>query len=164
MLKFFIAIAVSLVSNPAWADFTGECVSVTDGDTIKVMQGGVAERIRLARIDAPEHNQPFGQRAKLYCSQLCFGKTLTVEDRGHDRYGRTIGDITLPDGTNLNNELVKVGLAWWYRKYAPDDPILPALESQARSHRLGLWSDPSPIPPWEFRTQERAERRRMSPH
>jgi endonuclease YncB( thermonuclease family) len=66
---------------------------------------------------------------------------------GRDRYGRTVADVILPDGRNLNHELVKAGYAWWYRKYAPHDRELERLEEEARGAKRGLWSDPHAIPP-----------------
>ncbi len=74
-----------------------------------------------------------------------------MRDLGQDRYGRTIGEVMLPDGRVLNHELVKAGFAWWYRKYAPDDDALEQLEQEARDAKLGLWVDPHPVPPWEWR-------------
>ena len=122
-----------------------------DGDTIEVMHLGEAERIRLNGIDCPEKAQAFGQRAKQFTSDLAFGKVVTVKVMGHDRYGRTVGEVALPDGRNLNRELVKVGLAWWYQRYS-NDATLGQLESEARATKRGLWSDPQPIPPWKFRS------------
>src|SRR2546422_9117216 len=101
--------------------FTGKVVGVTDGDTISVMHNGRAEKIRLHGIDCPEKGQAFGQRAKQFTSTLVFGKEVTVTVQDSDKYGRTIGEVTLLDGRVLNHELVKAGLAWWYRKYAPED-------------------------------------------
>jgi micrococcal nuclease len=68
-----------------------------------------------------------------------------------DRYGRTIADVLLPDGPNVNHTLVKEGWCWWYRKYAPRDVILEELETRARVARKGLWADPQPVPPWAWR-------------
>ena len=59
--------------------------------------------------------------------------------------------MILPDGRNLNREIVKSGFAWWFRRYAPNDKELRRLEAEARDARRGLWVDPEPIPPWEFR-------------
>jgi endonuclease YncB( thermonuclease family) len=73
-----------------------------------------------------------------------------VRVRGRDRYGRTIGDVFLPDGRHLNQELVRAGYAWWYRRYSADQR-LAALEGEARAARRGLWTDPNPQPPWEWR-------------
>jgi micrococcal nuclease len=67
-----------------------------------------------------------------------------------------VGDRTgmLPDGMNLNQELVKQGWCWWYRKYAPGDTVLEGLEAEARETKKGLWVDPAPVPPWEWRKRK----------
>ena len=64
--------------------------------------------------------------------------------------------MLLPDGMNLNQELVKQGWCWWYRKYAPRDTVLEGLEHEAREVKKGLWADPQPVPPWEWRKLGRA--------
>lgn len=69
---------------------------------------------------------------------------------GHDGCGRTIGTVLLPNDTNLNHELVKAGMGWWYRKDAPDNETLKNLEAEARVAKRGLWVDPNPLPPWEW--------------
>jgi endonuclease YncB( thermonuclease family) len=69
---------------------------------------------------------------------------------GKVKYGRTIGNVILPDGMNLNAELVKQGWCWWYRRHAPGDAVLEELEKAAREARKGLWADPQPVPPWEW--------------
>ena len=79
------------------------------------MHDGRAEKIRLNGIDAPEKGQPFTNGAKQFVSELAFDREVRVETKGQDRYGRTIGDVFLPDGRNLNQEIVKAGLAWWFR-------------------------------------------------
>jgi micrococcal nuclease len=69
---------------------------------------------------------------------------------GKDTYKRTIPEVFLPNGRNLNQEFVKQGWGWWYRKYAPGDTELERLEKDAREARKGLWADPQPVPPWEW--------------
>jgi endonuclease YncB( thermonuclease family) len=139
------------LAAPCWAiDFVGKVIGVTDGDTLTVLREGRPERIRLVGIDAPEHGQPFGTRAKQAASALAFGEEVTVRTIGHDRYGRTLGEVVLPDGRLLNHELVRQGFAWWYRHYSSDQR-LATLEAEARTARRGLWADPEPIPPWEWR-------------
>jgi len=125
-------------------------VGVIDGDSLRVMHEGKAELIRLIGVDCPEKRQPFGTRAKEYTSTLAFGKDVTVRGDKRDRYGRTLAEIFLPDGRSLNEELVKEGLAWWFRKYSKDLQ-LRELERQARDAQRGLWMDPHPVPPWEWR-------------
>jgi micrococcal nuclease len=133
------------------ADFSGQVVSILDGDTIEVLHNGKAQRIRLQGIDCPEKGQPFGNNAKQATSDLVFAMQVTVEIHGQDKYKRTLGDVLVADGTNANQKLVKDGWCWWYRKYAPDDTVLKGLENEARDARKGLWVDSNPIPPWEWR-------------
>src|SRR3989442_66707 len=116
-----------LLPAVALADFSGRVVGVSDGDTIKVMHNGKAEKIRLHGIDWPEKAQPFGSKAKQFTSAMVFGKMVRVLIHGRDRYGRTVAEVILPDGGNVNQALVKVGLAWWYRQYAPHDDTLRML-------------------------------------
>jgi micrococcal nuclease len=143
----------------------GPVVGVTDGDTLSIMCAGRPTAVRLHGVDAPERGQPFGTRAKEFVDVLAFGRNVTVSRRGVDRYGRTIGDVTLPDGSDLGQELLRAGLAWWFRRYSAE-PRLAALEVAARAAHRGLWADPRPVPPWEWRrgqkTHELAPRPRWS--
>lgn len=75
------------------------------------MHNGREEKIRLTGIDCPEHNQDFGSRAKEATSELVFGKFVTVRPAGTDHYGRTLGEIVLPDGSSLQHHLLQQGLA-----------------------------------------------------
>ncbi len=134
-----------------------------DSDTITVLSKGKPVRIRLHGIDCPEKRQAFGKRAKQFTSRLVYGKTVTVRDLGQDRYGRTIAEVLLPDGRNLDHELVKAGFAWWYRKYAPDNETLKQLEREAREAKRGLWVDPDPIPPWQWRVKRKSPREYREP-
>lgn len=129
--------------------FFGRVVSVTDGDTIAVMNGGKAETVRLEGIDCPERKQPFTTQARQTTSALIFGKDVVVEVTGTDRYGRTLGRISV-DGLDVNLELVKRGMAWHFKRYSNERTLADA-EVVARSIRVGLWADPKPIPPWEWR-------------
>jgi endonuclease YncB( thermonuclease family) len=107
-------------------------VSVLDGDTIEVLHNQHPERIRLSGIDCPEKGQAYGKRAKQAASELAYGKEVTLQTFGKDKYGRTIADVLLPGGTNVNHTLVKDGWCWWYRKYAPENSMLERLEVEAR--------------------------------
>jgi endonuclease YncB( thermonuclease family) len=145
--------------SPVYAEsFQSKVVGVSDGDTIVVMHRGLVKRIRLHGIDAPEKAQDFGNRARQFLRKLVFGKDVTVMSHGTDKYGRTLGTISLVPGENVNHEVVRSGYAWWYRKYAPDDTELARLEAQARREQRGLWAKANPIPPWEFRHGARSPR------
>jgi len=128
----------------------GKVIKIKDGDTIEILlQGNNPITIRLNGIDAPEKKQAFGQKSKEKLSEMIFGKIVKVDCNGKDRYGRVIGDIYL-DEVNINEEMVKSGLAWHYKKYSKSD-ILAEYEDEARNNRRGLWADKNPIPPWDFR-------------
>jgi micrococcal nuclease len=145
-------ILLMLVSPAYAADYPAKVVGVTDGDTLTVLTARNTQvRIRLAGIDAPEAGQDFGTRAKQAASSLAFGKAVTISERDTDRYGRTVAEVILPDGRSLNREMVGQGMAWWYRKYAANDTVLARLEAEARRERRGLWTEPGPVPPWDWR-------------
>jgi len=143
--------------DAAVSEYQGEVVRVLDGDTIEVLHNQHPERIRLSRIDCPEKRQSYGQKAKHAASVLAFGKDVTIQTHGHDKYRRTLGDVILLGGINLNQQLVKDGWCWWYRKYAPGDMAIEGLEKDAREARKGLWADPSPSPPWVYRKARRGQ-------
>lgn len=136
------------------ATLSGKVVKVVDGDTIDILKNRSTVRIRLNGIDAPERGQAFGNRAKQFVLDVAAQQTVTVEIKDVDRYGRSIGDVFLPDGRNLNREIVAAGYAWWYRKYSKDQS-LGRLEEEARRGRRGLWQDKTPVPPWEWRKVKR---------
>lgn len=153
-----LLLLVCLPSFSVASDFSGRVVAVLDGDTIEVLHNRTTTRIRLAGIDCPEKKQPFGQRAKQATSALSFGQHVTVHSAGKDRYGRTVGTVELPNETNLNYELVRQGWCWWFRKYSPSDTELESLERAARQAQKGLWIDPKPVPPWEYRKAKRGQK------
>lgn len=139
-----------LVLTPRASDtFTALVIGVQDGDSITVLRDTQQIRIRLSDIDAPEHGQPFGEQAKLFTSRLVFRQTVTITPRGTDKYGRLVARVVVRD-TDVNLALVQAGLAWWYARYSHDSSVAQA-ESLARLQRVGIWSEPHPVPPWLFR-------------
>lgn len=141
------------VTTPATT--TGDkVVAIKDGDTIELLRNGQTIKVRLYGVDAPEKNQDFGQRSRQFTSDLAFGKFVKLIEHNKDRYGRTVGTIILPDGRNLNEELVKEGYAWHYKDYSKD-VRLANLEADARRFKRGLWATPNPVAPWDFRKNKK---------
>ncbi len=155
-------------------EIIGKVVGIIDGDTIDILtHEKTTIRIRLNGIDAPETGQPFGKNAMQYLSEFIGGQIVRVVTHGQDRYGRTIGDVyfnsvenadippgaTLPDW-EINRELVQHGLAWHFKKYSTDIK-LEMDEITARDRKLGLWSDPRSIPPWDWRKLSKEERDKL---
>ena len=110
-------------------------------------------KIRLYGIDCPEKGQAFGKRAKQFTSKMVFKKQVEIKPVTKDRYGRTIAWVYV-GGKSLCEELLKAGLAWHYKKYSTDQ-VLAVSEMKARQEKLGLWADPKPIAPWDYRSNHR---------
>jgi endonuclease YncB( thermonuclease family) len=120
----------------------------------------------VAGIDAPEKKQPFGQKSKENLAALVFNRNVEIVGDKKDRYGRTVAKIMISDPdcrlpkcdkhTDAGLQQVMSGLAWWYKKYqkeqSPDDrKRYEQAEIAARNRRLGLWTDPEPMAPWDWR-------------
>jgi len=127
-------------------------VGVHDGDTITCLdENNQQQKVRLAAIDAPEVGQEYGRASREALAAMVFGKTVSVADEGRDQYGRWIGRVAV-DGLDVNRQMIATGNAWHFTEFS-NDPTLAALQDQARSQKIGLWSQPDPIPPWQYRNQ-----------
>ena len=141
----------------------GKVVKVSDGDTITVLDKNNKQyKIRFQGIDAPESKQDFGQVSKENLANMIFGKEVKVVWSKMDKYGRTVGKVLL-DGRDINIEQIKAGLAWHYKTYAKEQPAedritYAAAETEARAARRGLWQDPNPTPPGEWRADAKTDR------
>ncbi len=132
------------------AEFGGRVVGISDGDTLTVQTDDNRRvRVRLAGIDAPEHDQPYGTAATRSLAALALNRTVRVRVVAEDDYGRTVGAV-FADGRDLDAEQVRRGMAWVYRRYARSRRLY-ALEAEAKQARRGLWADSNPIPPWDWR-------------
>jgi micrococcal nuclease len=153
MLWLLSPLLTVLTISPAavLSAYQGDVVGVVDGDIIDVLHDQQPERVRLRGIDCPEKGQAYGKRAKQAASALLSGKQVRLQTHGKDRYGRTLADVFLHDGTNVNHAMVKDGWCWWYQKHAPEDETLKRLEQDARDAKKGLWKELHPVPPWLYR-------------
>lgn len=153
---FFLLVTLIFINCAVATTLTGKVIGVLDGDTIDVLDSSKTQhRIRLAGIDAPEKAQPFGQRSKQNLSDLVFGKQVEVDGGKTDKYGRTVGKISV-NGADANLAQVTAGFAWHYKQYASeqsasDRALYANAEEGARSSRVGLWIDPKPQAPWDWR-------------
>jgi endonuclease YncB( thermonuclease family) len=132
--------------------FTAKVIRIIDGDTMEVLYKNTPVKVRLAHIDCPEKrgSQPFGSNSKKALSDLCFGQDVVVYGEKYDRYHRLIATVRNIKKQIVNQEMIRQGMAWHFKKYSTD-PIYANLELQARKNKIGLWKDPNPIPPWQWR-------------
>ena len=161
MIKYLLVILSLLYTSVTFADILdGRVIGVADGDTITLLDSTNTQyKVRLSGIDAPEKKQQFGQVAKQSLSDLVYDKTVQVDWSKHDRYGRTVGKVLL-NKQDVNLEQVKRGLAWHYKKYQKEQPFedrLTYIQAQeaAIQGKLGLWVEPEPIAPWDWRKANR---------
>jgi endonuclease YncB( thermonuclease family) len=161
LMLFGVVIAVVLgglcLGAPAQAkSFSGKVHRVVDGDSIELLDAhDDVLRIRLAGIDAPEWNQPFGDVSKASLRQAIEGKTVRVNAHKQDVHGRWVGYVRIRK-TDVSLLQVQQGLAWVFRRYehelsGPQRQAFNAAEAAAQNDQMGLWQQASPTPPWEWR-------------
>lgn len=131
----------------------GKVIKVADGDTFTLLTDNNEQvKVRLAEIDAPEKGQDYGTKATNFVKELIAGKKVKVDVTGTDRYKRTLGVVWVGN-TNLNEELVKQGLAWRW-KFSKSKHYLQ-LQEQAQTKKINIWSMKNPIDPYDFRKQKK---------
>lgn len=153
MMKFFYLFFL-FTSSFLFCQISGKVIKIKDGDTVVVLlEGNIQKTLRLADVDCPESGQPFGKNAKQFTSDQVFGKIISFVENDTDRYGRTIAKIYYNE-KYLSEEIIKAGFGWWYF-YFSKDKNLGKLQDDAKTQKLGLWSDPNAISPWEYRKLKR---------
>ena len=162
------AVVANHVQNNVQLVIEGKVTNVHDGDTVTVVdRNNKTFHIRLQGIDAPELKQEFGSVSQQNLARLVLGKQVTIYWSKVDKYRRTVGTIML-DGQDVNIKQVKAGLAWHFKKYAdeqePQDRLTyAAAEQQARAAKLGLWKDPDPTAPGDWRQGVKTRRWGLPP-
>lgn len=134
----------------------GKVIGIIDGDTYDLLiNENQTVRIRMEGIDAPEKGMPYYQVAKKHLSDLCCNKELIfVQTQKSDSNNRLIGFSYLDTGVELSHEMVKVGLAWHFKKFNNDEDLAD-LELDAKKNKRGLWQNDDPMSPWENRKLHR---------
>lgn len=168
----FTALTALATAAPVVNVLEGRVVGVTDGDTVTVLDSNkVQYKIRLAGIDAPEKDQPFGRRSKQSLSNAVMSKHVRVDWSKQDQWNRLIGKVWVtpvshlcasnaepcPKTLDVGRAQLTVGLAWHFKKYereqSEEDRLAYAFdEREARARKAGLWSEPDPTAPWDWRS------------
>jgi endonuclease YncB( thermonuclease family) len=154
-----------LASQAATAEtLRGRVIGISDGATLTVLVEKREVKVRIKSIDAPEKGQPFAQESKKSLATIAFQKRARLECHKKDQYGRSVCKVWVQPtdcpkcGQILDVGLVQViaGMAWWARRFIKEQTLddrwrYESYEDEARLRKIGLWSDPAPIPPWEWR-------------
>lgn len=162
ILLTLISFLAPIISPAQTNSYYGHVVSVSDGDSITVLDRQLREhKIRLNGIDAPEAGQEFSQASRRHLAQMVSGREVLVIWQMTDRYERELAKIMV-DRMDINLEQLRAGMAWYFREYERDVPEedrenFDAAERKARSERRGLWQQLNPLPPWDYRARKREE-------
>lgn len=150
-------IAVLFLASQVHADvLQGVVFGITDGDTLTLLDATKTQhKIRISGIDAPEKTQPYGSRSKDNLGHLAHQKQAVANCPKTDRYGRLVCIVTVA-GQDVGLQQIADGMAWWFRRYSrdqspQDQAAYEQAETMAKMNGIGLWSDPNPVPPWEWR-------------
>ena len=154
-----LSIAAGVASAAEWA-LSGRVVALKDGDSFILLDGKTQHPIRIAGIDAPERRQPYSNASKDNLSRLVFNRSVEARCYKRDRYGRNVCRVFGDKGQDVGLEMVRAGMAWWYREYAKEQTpeeqgAYQGAEDAARVTKRGLWKDAKPVPPWEWRESTR---------
>lgn len=142
----------SLAATSANEAFFARVTKVVDGDSLEVNYQGKKLRVRLWGIDSPEWQQEFSGKAKAFTRDRVQGRRVELQPKTRDKYGRLVAVVKV-EGSTLNEELLKAGLAWVHIYYCKE-PICQGwrqLEKEAKRARRGLWQRDNPVPPWKWK-------------
>lgn len=124
-------------------------VRIVDGDTLVIVGKDQIElTLRLAGIDAPEKDQPFGNESSQFLGSLLSDQIVQLDDVKREKFGRVLAHAYL-GARRVDLKLVQHGWAWVYP--GSDSRVLREAEATARAEKVGLWFSDSPTPPWEWR-------------
>ena len=158
MAAVAIVLAAASTGLSQETTFSGKVVEVIDGDSIIVLDDrNERHLVRLAGADAPEQDQDYGKKARKFLSDMVLDRMVSVTGSRIDRNGEFVGKV-LMFGRDVSLEMVITGYAWHYRRF-PDEQterdrqLFEGAELHARKSRFNLWSDPKPVPPWEYRNE-----------
>jgi len=153
MKKSLILLLLLILNSTVYCQspLTAKVVGVKDGDTVVVLDSlNNQTTLRLAEVDCPEKDQPFGTKAKQFTSDQIYRKQIKYIVTDIDRYGRSIAKIYYDDNKYLSAEIIKNGFGWQYKKYSTSKD-LANFENSARLQKVGLWYDKNPLAPWDWR-------------
>ena len=150
IINIFLLFCFNQNSSSQQITIQGKVVKVIDGDTFDLLlKDNTTIRIRMNGIDSPEKGQPYFKNAKQGLASFIFGEKVSIVSIGKDRYKRTLADVYVGNYF-INLKMISTGLAWHYKKYSSTKTLATA-ELEAKAIKIGLWSLPNPIPPWDFR-------------
>jgi endonuclease YncB( thermonuclease family) len=168
-MKHLVLVALLLAFTAARAEtVSGQVVGISDGDTLTILDTARTQhRVRLDGIDAPEAHQAFGQRARQSLAELAHRQEAVADCQKVDKYQRKVCVVRV-QGVDAGLAQIRRGFAWHFKRYAHEQApenraAYAAAEAEARTAKRGLWREPNPRPPWEWRAAKAADKENPSP-
>jgi len=135
----------------------GKIIKIIDGDTVYFQSAGNNnyKKLRLVGIDAPELNQPFGQKSRQCLANLLNNRPVQIISFGEDRYKRTLAKLLIEE-IDINLAMIREGCAWFFRRYKQtlnknDQFMYDQAEIFAIENKKGLFGNHDPVAPWDWR-------------
>lgn len=129
--------------------YSGKVSKVISGDTFEVKKSNTTAVVRLAGVDAPEIGQKGAGAAWTFLKEKLLGEYISVRVIGLDCKRREVAKVYL-NSRDMSELMISQGLAWVSGEHG-NDFALYQLQGNARANKIGLWSNPSPVPPWDWR-------------
>lgn len=148
-----LVLIVCLSAAASAQNYTGKVISVTDSSNISVTSGDTSATVRLNCAASPAAGQPFAEEAQKYLRDLLVGKTVEVRTVWVDYDKRQVA-LLLLDGKNVGALMAKAGFAWYDGRHYKDGEIAAA-QADAQNRKVAIWSQPDPVAPWTFLTDQR---------
>jgi endonuclease YncB( thermonuclease family) len=160
LITALLAATILSTAPPAHAeDLLVKVVEVPQGDLLTARLNGKFVKLRLYGIDCPEPKQRYGREARRAVAGLVYGRDVVVHPKGKDESGRLLVEMLFEGGRNLNQLLVQEGLAWLVMSTLPETTLVE-MQERAQLEKRGLWHDPAPVPPWQWRASHPATKKK----
>jgi micrococcal nuclease len=163
---FLLALSLSFPTRGSASSLPGKVVEVLDGERIILLSLNRPMKIKLIGVAAPAAGQPYEDIARQHLSSLILDKFVVVRYTSLRSDGYLVGQVMLND-MDIGEQVIRDGTAWYDKSEGSNlaeqnRAEYLGCEQAARGEGRGLWQDPAPLSPWEFRRQEAAGRNMIS--
>src|SRR6185312_8979384 len=160
-ILFLLALPLIFSSQGSASTIQGKVVEILDGERLSLTSVNQSFKVKLIAVAAPAPRQPFADVAKQHLSDLVVGKYVVVHFSGMTREGFVLGRVVARD-MDVGEQMIRDGVAWYNKVEATGFTEIQkqeyfGSEQAARSEARGLWKDPNPVSPWDFRWREAAD-------
>lgn len=148
-----MAITLLVMAATAAQAFSGKVIAVQDSDNITIMNNSAAVTVRLYCVACPAQGQEYSAQAIKYLQDLMTGQNADVQVKWQDYSNRQVSKVSI-NGKDVGAQIGGAGLAWYDNRVYQDGEVAAGV-AQAKAQKLCIWSQPNPVSPWDFLTNQR---------